>query len=163
MPAPHVIFPVLEGIVGSLSGATQPVALWVKQMKEIMLCGTNKDQTDWELATSEDVDQSVNVISASAVDVYGVLISTNSADAEADWFVMTDTAAGDFDGTAALDNDDLWVFQIPAAATDGTEEFHPFTFPKGINFPAGLDLGADGRDGTNPAADDIRAWVIYRS
>lgn len=163
MPAPHVIIPDLEAIASSLAGADQSVALWVKQMKEVMLSTNLKDQTDWQLGYDASVVEATSVISATAVDVYGLLIGSISADAERDFFCMTDTAAGDFDQTAILDNDDLWVYQIPACATAGTEEFWPHVFPKGINFPAGLDLLADGRDGANPSVGDIRAWVVYRN
>jgi hypothetical protein len=163
MPAPEVVIPLIEGHIGSLAGADESVALWVKLMKQVMLSGTNKDQTDWEFIGDLSIVEAASVISATAVDVYGILIGIINADAERKFFVMTDTAAGAFAGESALDNDDLWVYQIPAAATVGTMEYWPHVFPKGINFPAGLDLAADGRDGTTMVASDVAAWVVYRS
>lgn len=163
MPSAQEVIQTMEGAMSSIASMDEPVAIWLKNMKEVMLQHSLKDETDWVFTAGEDVDQDTLAILAAACDVYGLVIGSVSADAERDWFVMTDIAAGDFDGTAALDNDDLWIYQIPACATAGSEEFWPHVFPKGINFPAGLDVLADGRDGTNPAANDIRCWVVYRS
>jgi len=163
MPAPYTLFPEIEGTIGSLAGGEQSVALWVKMIKEVMLSAGNKDQTDWQFTYDASVVEAASVISATAVDVYGILISNINADGEQKFFVMTDTAAGAFAGEAALDNDDMWVYQVPAVATVGVAEYWPHIFPKGINFPAGLDLAADGRDGTAMVAADIKAWVVYRN
>src|SRR3989304_1979586 len=154
MSTPYEIFPRLEGIVGSIgTGVKQPVALWVKQMKEVMLSDKNKDKTDWEFAVSEDIDESANDIETGGK-LYGILIGQNSADAETDFFVAANDADGTFtfDGSAALDNTVLFVTNLPAAATANTEEYHPFIFPHGISFSAHMVLGADGQDGANPGA-----------
>ena len=164
MPAPEVVIPHLEGTVGQIAGGKESAALWVKQMKEIMLLTVHKDQTDWSFGVSEDVDESANDIETGGV-LYGLLIGTNSADAELDFFAVVDDADGTytFDGTAALDNTVNYVTTLPAAATDGTEELHPFTFPEGISFTNHMVFGADGQDGTNPATSDIRAWYLIRT
>ena len=81
---------------------------------------------------------------------------------------FSDADSNTFDGTAALDNNDIIVIQPRAAATDGTPEYVGMVFvggPDTLGFPldTGLSIGADGNDGTNPAADDLRVWVLYRN
>ena len=78
-----------------------------------------------------------------------------------------DEDSNTFDGTAALSNTAIAVIQPRAAGTDGTPEYVGLALiggPDTLGFPldTGLSIGADGRDGTNPAADDIRVWTLYR-
>lgn len=166
MPAPEVVIPLMEGMVGSIANGKETASLWVKMCKEIMLATTHKDQTDWSFGCSEDVDESANDIETGGV-LYGLLIGQNSADAENDVFAVVADADGTytFDGTAAIDNTALFMYNLPAAATDNTEELHPFIFPMGIDISGTnhMCFGADGEDGTNPAANDIRAWYLIRT
>lgn len=161
--AANTLLPAIEGMVSTMpTNAPQAVGEWIKDVKSLMRLTSLRDQSDWAFECSTDVDESANVVRSGASTVYALLIGTNSADSEADIFCLTNATSNTFDGTAALDNTDRLAFNIPAAATDGTEEFWGFVFPNGIPCATGLCLGADGEDGTNPAADDIRAWVLYR-
>lgn len=161
--AANTLLPAIEGLVSTMpTNAPQAVAEWIKDVKSLMRLTSLRDQSDWAFQASNDVDESANVIASAASTVYALLIGTVSADAEGDIFCLTNDTSNTFDGTAALDNGDRLAFNIPDAATAGTEEFHGFVFPSGIPCGTGVCLGADGEDGTNPATDDIRAWILYR-
>lgn len=164
MPAPETVIPRMEAILGSVAGGTEDVALWLRLAKQIMLSASNKDQTDWEFALSSDIDETGNDLETGAT-LYGMVIGTNAADAELDWVQVSDDGDGTltFDGTAALVNDVKVAHYLPAAATDGTEELHPYLYPEGISFTNHMTVCADGQDGTNPATDDIRGWFLYRT
>lgn len=160
MPGPEQIIPHLEGIVGSLAGGKQSVSDWVQMCKMVMKSAANKDKTTWQFVSDANVVEATSAILASTCTVYGLLIGNISAAVEANFFYMTDIAAGDAVGTET-DVDDWFIYQIPPAAVSGTEEFWPFVFPAGINFAAGLDVLADGNAGTNPTANTIRCWILY--
>lgn len=163
MAAPNIVIPAIEGLVSTMpTNAPQAVSEWIKDVKSLLRLTSLRDQTDWTFVASADIDETANVILAAAGTVYALLIGTNSADSEADFVCLTNDTSNTFDGTAALDNTDVFVYQLPAVATDGTEEFSGFVFPNGIPCGTGISLGADGRDGTNPAVDDIRGWILYR-
>jgi hypothetical protein len=159
----HEIFPLMEGILGSVAGTIQPVAQWVKHAKELMLSGANKDKTDWEFDLSEDIDESANNIRTGASTLYGGVIAYNAATAAGDLLCITNDTTNTYDGTAALDATDLLVMNLPAAATEDTEEFHCFMLHEGKAFGTGLTVGADAQGGTNPATNDVRGWFLYRT
>ena len=170
MPSPSALIPVMEGMVSTQAtgarGRMEP-ALWVEMMKLLLRATGARDETDFEFALADDVDQTANVISAAATFILGVLVEQDASDAERDWVVATDADSNTFDGTAALDNDDVILIQPRATGTDGTPEYVGVAIvggPDTLGFPldTGLSLGADGRDGADPAADDIRAWILYR-
>jgi hypothetical protein len=158
----------MEGMVGTmLAGttkvATQAVSEWVDECKRIMNLPGNRGLSDWEFLAVPDVDQTAVDIETGAR-LYGLLIGQLSADASPDMVVVTDDA----DGTLTVAHTDTIVtatlqYTVPAAATDGTEEFWPVSFPAGVSFATHMCIGADGVDGTDPATDDIRAWVLYRT
>jgi len=163
MPAIGVVIPQLEGFVGSLTGVEQrDGAAFVEMCKYIMRQETLRNATDWNFTGSADVDESANNVLNGAGTLFGVLIGTDSADAELDLVVINDNTSNTLDGTAALDNEDIFATILPAAATDGTREYHPYLFPEGIAYATGITIGADGDDGTNPAANDIHAYLVYR-
>lgn len=164
MATPNVIIPMMEGMVSTMATtASQAAAEWVKACKSLLRMTRNRDLTDWEFVASADVDETGNAILAAVGTVYAVLIGTNSADAEVDWFVVTNATSNTFDGTAALDNTDFVAYALPAAATDGTEEVHGLIFYNGLPCSTGITVAADGQDGTNPATDDVRCWILYRT
>lgn len=157
------LLPQIDGMIATMpTTAAQAVGKWLEQVKSQLRLTSVRDQTDWAFECSTDVDETGNAVRTGASTVYALLIGTNSADAERDIFCLTDAASNTFDGSAALDNDDLFTYQLPAAGTDGTEELHGHVFSQGIPCGTGITLSADGRDGTNPAADDVRAWILYR-
>ncbi len=169
MSTPHEILPRMEGILGTVPNADQAAAgLVVKLAREIMLNAANKDQTDWEFRAISDIDESVTTSDnsfESGARLYVLLIGQASADASADVVTVTDDADGAV--TVAADSDVVSVpvlaYKVPVAATDGTEELWPLVFPKGVAFTNYMSFGADGADGTNPATDDLRGWVLYRT
>ena len=170
MPSPQAILPVLEGMVSTQAtgarGRMEP-ALWVETMKLLLRATGGRDETDFEFALADDVDESANVVSAAATFVFGALIEQDASDAERDFVAIFDEDSNTFDGTAALSNTAIAVIQPRAAGTDGTPEYVGLALiggPDTLGFPldTGLSIGADGRDGTNPAADDIRVWTLYR-
>lgn len=171
MPSPQAILPVLEGMVSTQAtgaGGRQEVGLWVELMKALLRAPGIRDETDLQFVLADDVDQTGNVIDAGATHILGILVETDSADAERDWVAITDADSNTFDGTAALDNDDVILIQPRAAGTDGTPEYVGMVFvggPDTLGFPldTGLTISADGRDGADPAADDLRVWVLYRN
>lgn len=166
MPAPEVVIPTMEAVMNTVAGAGESVALWVKTMKDIMLCGANKDQTDWEFEWSNAVIKTGPDLETGAV-VYGIVLGQKSSAAEADFVVIDADADGTvtFDGTAALANTVVFATQLPATATDGTFEYHPYAFHKGllIGTTTHLCVLADGRDGTDTTTGDIEAYVLFRS
>ena len=167
MPAPHVVIPILEGIIGTIQGtqvgAAQNVADWVRMCKIVMLSAANKDRTDWEFTVSEDIDQTGNVVRNGASTLYGFVVGYNAATAGGDLLCVTNANGNTFSGAAALDSDDLLVVNLPAAATEGTEELHPVILPEGQVYGTALTFAADAQGGTDPATDDVRAWILYRS
>ena len=161
--AASTLIPEIEGMVSTMpTNAPQAVAEWIKDVKSLLRLTVNRDRSDWVFEASADVDESANVVRSGASTLYAVLFGTVSADAEIDWVCITDATSNTFDGTAALDNTDIAVLALPACATAGTEEFHSWLKPEGLIMGTGLTIGADGQDGTNPATNDIRAWVLYR-
>lgn len=169
MPAPHQIIPIMEGLISTMpTTASQVAGEWVNMCKSVMRMVVHRNLTNWNFMALSDIDQDgaaeTNAAPLlTAVELYGALIATNSADAEADWVLFADADSDTFDGTAALDNDAVAVIQLPVAAVDGTEELHGVVWPAGLPLATGLTVSADGRDGTNPALDDIRGWILFRS
>ena len=170
MPSPQAIMPVLEGMVSTQAtgarGRMEP-ALWVETMKLLLRATGARDETDFEFALADDVDQTANVISTAATFVFGALVEQDSADAERDFVVLVDADSDTVDGTAANANTYIAMVQPRAAGTDGTPEYVGVALiggPDTLGFPldTGLTIGADGRDGTDPAADDLRVWTLYR-
>lgn len=170
MSAPEVVIPLMEGHLGALANSKQNVALFVKMMKLIMLSDSNRTQTDWTFTAIEDIDETSAATATapeSGATLYGILVGQKSADTSEDYLAICDDA----DGTiAAFAAGDTRVTDVPGiqirlmpATTDLTEEYWPYVFPAGIPFAAYMSFVADGEDGTNPATDDIRAWVLYRT
>ena len=168
MATPEALFSKIEGVIGSLPGAGQSVALWVKQIKEVMLCGANARATDWAFIGVPDMDESGTAAGGCAPEdgavLYGVVFGQKSADASIDIACITNDADGTVTYAAAdAISVPTFMYQIPAAAVDLTEEFWPFIFPKGIAFANFMSFGADGADGTNVDTDDLRAFAVYRT
>lgn len=166
MPAPEVVIPLIEGHVGSLAGGGESLALWVKQIKEVMLCGANKDQTDWEFYSSTAVIKTGPDVETGAV-LYGLILGQSDSAAEEDFFVADADADGTvtLDGTAALANTVRLVYTLEAATTDGTFEYYPMIFEKGILFgtTTHMCLLSDGRDGTDTVSGEVSVIAVYRT
>lgn len=171
MPSPSAVIMAMEGMIATQAtgaGGRQEPAIWVEMMKALLRAPGARDETDFQFVLADDVDESANVIDAAATHILGILIEQDSADAERDFVVITDGDSNTLAGESALDNDDVAVLQVRAAATDGTPEYVGVAYvggPDTLGFPldTGLTIGADGRDGTSPAADDVRVWVLYRN
>lgn len=163
MPTPHVVFSNMEGTLGAIAGTNQAVADWIRQAKITMLSAANKDFTNWEFDGSVDIDETGNVIRNGASTLYGFVIAYNAATAAGDLLAVTNANGNTFDGTLALDATDLLVINLPAAATEGTEEFHCVMIPEGQAYGTALTFAADAQGGTNPALDDVRGFILYRS
>ena len=161
--APSTLIPTIEGMVSTMpTNAPQSVAEWIKDVKSLLRLTSLRDQSDWAFSAINDVDETADVIRSGASTVYALLIANVNADSETNFFCLSNATSNTFAGESLLDDDDVFAFQIPAAATSGTEEFHGFIFPAGILCGTGICLGADGRAGTSPGADEVRAWVLYR-
>lgn len=165
----HQVFPLMEGVVSTISNTPQRASLWVDVMKKIMLSETLKDKDDWGFIAVTDVDEAAAAgqIEATTSRIYGLLVAMSSA-VGACWLQLTDDAGGGFtyDATAALSTAATCraLEYIPAAATSGTEEFWGFVYPMGIAITTDALLSIDGIDGTNLASDNLcRAWVVYRT
>ena len=166
MPSPSAIFPVLEGLVGTTatgSAGGQEIGAWVRMCKVALTeIQAFRDATGFLFVLADDVDQTANVIDAAGTFFNAILIEQDASDAERDWVVVTDADSNTFDGTAALDNDDILAYQPAATATNDTPEYAGIVVVPQIVLGTGLSVGADGRDGADPAADDIRCWILYR-
>jgi len=169
MPTPHALFPFIEGTLGSIPSTqiqTQQFTDWYRYVRQVMLSADLRTKTDWEFFHVASVLPAGSIVGAADLGaniVYGLLVSTNSADAERDQFFLGEAAAAAaFSGVAVPANTAVFMYQIPAAATAGTREWHPFVFPQGIPCAAGPEVAADGRDGTDPAANAISVWVLLR-
>lgn len=175
MAAPEVLFPQIEGTLGTIAGVGsgypgQSIALFIDLIKRVMLSGANARATDWAFVAIDDIDED-SAATATAPEsgavLYGLVIGQHSSDASEDYVAVCD----DSDGTIAafahsdtrfIDVPKVQVF-LPAAATDGVEEFWPYIFPKGIAFASYMSFVGEGEDGTNPATSDLRAWAVYRT
>jgi hypothetical protein len=169
MPTPHALFPFIEGTLGSLGSTSvqnQQFSDWYRYARQLMLSAHLRTQTDWEFYYVQSVvPAGVLVAGANLVAniVYGVLVSTDSADAERDQVCLGEAAAAAaFSGAAVPANTVVWSFQPPAATVAGVREWHAFLFPTGIPCAAGPEIAADGRDGADPAANAISAYVLLR-
>ena len=169
MPTPHALFPFIEGTLGSIPSTqiqTQQFTDWYRYVRQVMLSADLRTKTDWEffhVASVLPAGVLVGPADLGANIVYGLLLSTNSADAERDQVCLGEGAAAvAFAGAAVPANTVVFIYQLPAAATAGTREWHPFVFPQGIPCAAGPEIAADGRDATDPAANAISAWVLLR-
>jgi len=164
MPAASVVIPQLEGVVSTVpSNATQTAMLWVDMCKQIMRQDGLRDKTDWAFTVSDDPDATANDVEDGAV-LYGALIDQASSDASQDSVVFTNDA----DGTLAVAIADqcsvpTLLYKVPAAGTDGTSEYWPLLFPKGIAFANHMCFGADGEDGTDADTGDLRGYLLYRT
>lgn len=157
------IIPQLEGIVSTVpSNAQQTAMLWVDMCKQIMRQPDLRDKTDWAFEVSDDPDATANDVEDGAV-LYAALIDQASADASQDTVVFTNDA----DGTLTVAHTDTCVvptlaYKLPAAGTDGTSEFWPLLFPKGIAFANHMCFGAEGEDGTDADTGDLRGYLLFR-
>lgn len=163
MASIHSVITRMEGMVATMPNTTyayQSVNTWVEGAKAIMRSTDNRDATNWNfLAVDAFVHTAGNALTGAGT-LYGVLVAT--ADDQANWICINDNTTNTFDGSAALDNEDLLALQVPAATTTGTESLHGFLFSMGVAFATGISIGADGLDGTNPGAGDMRAWLLFR-
>ena len=168
MATPAAIFPVLEGLAGVVPATgTQVVGEWIANLKQVLRSSPHRTYTDYAFQALSDIDEDGAVETntaplTTATSVYGLLLGTVATDAERDWVVVADADTLTFDGTAALANTVMAALQLAAAGT-GLESFEAVVWPNGIPLATGLTIAADGRDGANPAANDIRGWVLYRS
>ena len=168
MPAPNTLIPQIEGIMGSVAGGNQRVALWVKQIKEVLLSDSNRNKSDFEFVALTDIDEDgAAEVNAAPLTTAGALlggvIATVSTAAERSWVIFDDADTYTFDGTAALDNGVMLAIQMPAATTAITEQFVPFICQDPLVFATGMSICADGRDGTNPTTNDLRGWILIRN
>jgi hypothetical protein len=169
MPAPEIVIPLLEGTVGSVAGVDEAAALWVKQMKDIMLMTSHKDLTDWAFINIPDIDEASTAAGGQAPEsgarLYGVLYAHSDAAA-----ISYTAVCDDADGTiAAFDTagsrvTDVPLIQLglPAAATDGTEEFWGVAIAKGLPFTNFMTFVGD-QSGTQIGDNQLRAWCVYRT
>jgi hypothetical protein len=171
MPLPETLIPTMEGTVGSLAGGKQPISTWLQACKAVMKSGRNRNNDHWEFSSFLDIDETSAAPTASSIaagaTIYGLLIGQNSSDASEDILAICEDGDGAIAAFSAADtivaNTNKIVIQIPAAAVDGTEDLTAYLFFPGITFTTFAAIVADGYDGTNPAADDIRVWVLYTS
>ena len=160
MPSPEIVLTQMEQTVSRLAGAKQSVSDWLSACRTVMLSGVNKNRTTWQFVHDASVVTATSSVLASTCTVYGLLIGNVETRGECNFFYMTDIAAGNAVGTET-DTDDWFLYQIPAAAAATTEEFHPFVFPGGITFAAGLDVLADGNAASASVANTVRCWILY--
>ena len=129
----------------------------------------HKDLTDWAFINIPDIDEASTAAGGQAPEtgarMYGVLYAHSDAAA-----ISYAAVVDDADGTVAAFSTgdtrvtDLPVLQValPAAATDGTEEFWGVVIPKGLPFTNYMTFVGD-QDGSSIGADQLRAWVVYRT
>jgi hypothetical protein len=168
MPNVQSVISRMEGVIGTTPTSTlayQSVSTWVSLCKQLLRSESLRDATDWEFTCSDDPDEDANDVETGAT-LYAVLYEQASVDASPDIFVITDDA----DGTLAVSAGDTVTvtastiqFMPPATATDGVPEYHGHIFVNGVSFTNHMCVGADGLDGTNPAAGDLRVWLLYRT
>ena len=168
MATPSAIYPVLEGLAGVVPATgTQVVGEWTAALKQILRAWPHRTYTDYALIALSDIDEDGSAETnaaplTTATSVYGLLVGTVSTDSERDWVVVADADSITFAGESAYANTVMAALQLAAAGT-GLESFEGMIWPDGIPLATGLSICADGRDGTGPAANDIRGWVLFRS
>jgi len=169
MPAPHQVFPLIEGTLGSIPSTqvqSQRLSDWYRAVRQIMLSSDLRTQVDWDLyyvASAVPAGVLVAPADLGANIVYALLVSTDSADAERDHLALGEGAAAvAYSGAAVPANTVMALIQLPAAAAAGTREWFGYVFPSGIACAAGPEMAADGRDGADPAANAITAFVLLR-
>ena len=168
MATPAQIYPILEGLAGVVPATgTQVVGDWIVALKQILRGAPHRNYTDYAFQALSDIDEDgaveTNVAPlTTGTAIYGLLVGTVSTDAQRDWVVVADADTLTFAGELAYDNAVVAALQLAAAGT-GLESFEAMVWPAGIPLATGLTICADGRDGTGPAGNDIRGWVLYRS
>jgi len=156
----------IEGMVATQAtgaGGRQELGVWLEQVKALLRSPNVRDETDYQFVLADDVDQTANVIDTAATHFLAMLVEQDSADAELDWVTCYDADSGTFDGTAALANTQFLTLTLNDVATDGTPEYTGICLAQPFELATGLSIGADGQDGTDPALDDVRVWVLYRN
>ena len=160
---------VIDGLVGTMAisaKAGQKVAAFCQTCKDIVRMSGNRNVTDWKFQGLSDIDQDGSAETGAtdliaATYVYALLVGSVGDDAEIDWVALYDADSATFDGTAALSNSVFGVKAIPLGTT--VEDYHvAFVDHAGFALATGLTVAADGQDGTNPATDDMRGWILYR-
>lgn len=171
MPLPNTLIPTMEGTVGSIAGGKQSISTWLQACKAIMKTGRNRNNDHWEFSSFLDIDETSAAPTASSIaagaTIYGILVGQNSADASEDILAICEDNDGAIAAFSAADtlaaNTNKIALTIPAAAVDGTEDLTGYLFMPGVTFTTFAAIVADGQDGTNPATDDIRVWILYTS
>ena len=75
--------------------------------------------------------------------------------------VLTDNTSNTIDASAALDADDMFVYEAQLAA--GDYRLDSIVFINGLYCATGITIGADAQGGTSPAADDVDVFILYRT
>lgn len=166
MPTPSQIIPVMEGLVGTAATSTagkQAVATWVEMCKVLLRDPDVRDVTDLQFVIVDDLANAADVVDTGATHLLALLIDQDAADAERDWVAVLDADSGTFLGDSILGNNNVVLIQPPVAATDNTSEYWGVVFAQPLSLETGLSIGADGRDGTAPAANDLRVFCLYRN
>jgi hypothetical protein len=159
----------MEGMVSTTAteaGGRQEVGLWVELCKVLLRSPGLRDETDIQFEMLSLT--STSVLSTTATHLLAALIEQDSADSERDHVCFTDADTNTFAGATALDITDLIIITPRVAGTDGTGEYVGFVLaggPDTLGYPlnTGLSIGADGDAGTDVAAGDLRAWVLFRT
>ena len=166
MPSPSAIFPIMEGLVGTQATGTaggQEIGAWVRMTKVLLTeIESLRSSTTFVFALADDIDETATVVDTTAVSFLSTLIGYDAATAGGDLVCFTDASTNTFSGAAALDATDFLVFTVPAATTEDTEEYHGLVYIKAFTI-GDLVIGMDAQGGTDPAADDGRAWVLYQT
>lgn len=162
---------LMEGMVGTMTAgstkvATQVVSDWVEMCKYLVKRPGNRGVTDWAFKGTADIDESANDLETGA-QLFGLLLGHNGATLEPSVAINADA-----DGTLTVAHTDTIVatglrelIVCPVSGTEDTEVYVARIFVEGINISGTnhLCIGADGSDGTNVPADDLRGWALYRT
>ena len=175
MPYPNAVLSHLEGIIAANNtpestdiSLSNSLNAWLEGMRVIMKYAPQRLDDHWCVSGTASI-VAVGVVAqlgavAAPCTLYGILVGQNSADAEEDILVLSDTAntLADADAFSAIDDaDDMLYYRLPVAAVDGVREWHGLLFPEGIIFPTSIIAAAEGNNGTATVAGDIMLYTVY--
>ena len=189
---PEQILPLIEGSVGYMLGSANAtgsaaaqghtiVTTWLEMIKVLLKSPNFRYLDDLQWTCSDDVDQSAEVVSASATHFIAGLIEVMGAFTTdgTGWVGWTDADTDTVDYSTTLGNDQMLLLHVGSVATAGQSEFASVIYPAGIggstdgttttysdaglSLSIGLCVSADGDDGTDIATDAVRIWTLFRT
>ncbi len=185
---PEQIIPKIEGLLGYMLGSAdggsiqgnQIVADWVTMVKALLSTSNFRYLTDLEFKPFLDLDEGATGADDEAneathfIAALVEMTSTIATDSEGRvFFADSDALTVGTANPLVLTDDHFLMITLNNVTTTGVSQFYPIlnwagnsddgTYStQGINLATGLAAGCGGQSGGVPAANAVRAWILYR-